>query len=718
MKVLDRLPIAQKLLFVISGSALAFGGAIGASGYLTAASELESLAENKLTAVAEDRAKAATDYLAAIDSDLQIMVTSPMVREALSAFSSGWAGIEGDRTTVLQGLYITNNPNPTGQKEKLDAARDGSAYSSAHATYHPWMRTFLQERGYYDVFLFDTSGDLVYTVFKELDFATNLNTGQWADSGLGDVFRSARELPAGEVAFVDFAPYAPSFDAPASFIAAPMFDDAGVRKGVLAFQMPISRINSIMGSTSGLGETGQAFIFGSDGLLRTDAPRFEESTLLKAKTNASLLGSLSGDTTLLRTSGLSGEPVIAAVNEIEFHGVTWRVAAEMDQAEAMSGLVNLRNQWMLIALGLLAGVSVIALLSARAIARPIQAVSKATDDIAAGALEVEVPGVDRGDELGPLARAINSFRLAIIDNQRDAEDRQRESEERARTSAARAARMSELTSTFEASVRAVLAETSKASDNLEESAAAMSAIATETASQSSTVSFASQAAAGNVQSVAAAAEELSMSVREIAEKIDASSAATKSAVVRAQSMQSQVNGLESATSSIGEVVELITSIAAQTNLLALNATIEAARAGEAGKGFAVVASEVKELASQTAKATEEIKRQVSNIQGTTQETVTGIADIMSMITELESASAQIASAVSQQSAATQEISGNVQRAAGGVQEVDSNIGGVREAASATGETADRVRDAGSVVARTAQQLRDEVERFLSEVRAA
>jgi methyl-accepting chemotaxis protein len=719
LSTFDRLPIAHKLLAVVSGSALILGAGLGTAAYLTGAKYLTDSADEKLSGLAESRRDAMRDYLSSIQSDLAVLSGNPLTLDALNDFRSGWAALGPNAGDQLQKLYITDNPNPAGKKENLDFAPDGSAYSAAHAEHHAWLRDFLRQRGYYDIFLFDRNGDIVYTVFKELDFATNARNGKWSQTDLGKVYGETTKLDQGGWAFIDFKAYEPSNNVPASFIAAPIFDASGTRVGAIAFQMPLAQLNHIMKSTAGLGATGQSYVVGADALLRTDAPRAGEPTTLKASADAAIAATaLSGEAAALRATGISGNPVLVGAAPLEFGGAKWSVVAEVDRDEALAGLASLRNQMLMLSLGLLMATAGVGYVLARRISRPVEAIAGATRRIADGDLSAEVPGRERGDELGPLATAIDSFRAAIIEGNALADRQRRETDERARAASERTEKMSLLTSGFESTVRSLLQETMRASSQLDNSSTAMSSIAAQTASQSATVSAASQLAASNVQSVAAATEELSASINEISDKIQESSRSTQSAVTRADSMRKDISALQDAANSIGEVVELITSIASQTNLLALNATIEAARAGDAGRGFGVVASEVKGLADQTAKATGDIQRQIAAIQGGTRLAVDAVGEIASMIGELERASTQIAAAVVEQSAATQEISRSVQQAAGGVQEVDSNIANVTRAADETGQTAAQVREAGEVVATSANRLQSEVESFLAGVRAA
>jgi methyl-accepting chemotaxis protein len=180
-----------------------------------------------------------SSYLNTIDANLRSIAASPLTRQSIQDFSAAWSEISGNPTEMLQDAYITNNPNPTGQKERLDYADGELTYHQLHKKYHPYFRTVLQQNQYYDIFLFDRNGNLVYTVFKELDFATNLITGPWKDTDLGKLFRETIAAKEGEIRFFDFAPYAPSNNVPASFIGIPVLDNNGQAMGVLAFQMPL-----------------------------------------------------------------------------------------------------------------------------------------------------------------------------------------------------------------------------------------------------------------------------------------------------------------------------------------------------------------------------------------------------------------------------------------------------------------------------------------------
>ena len=276
--------------------------------------------------------------------------------------------------------------------------------------------------------------------------------------------------------------------------------------------------------------------------------------------------------------------------------------------------------------------------------------------------------------------------------------------------------MRKLADDFEASVGEIIETVSSASTELEASAGALKKTSERAQELTTAVAAASEEASTNVQSVASATEELTSSVNEISRQVQQSARIANEAVDQARRTNDRVGELSKAAARIGDVVELINSIAGQTNLLALNATIEAARAGEAGRGFAVVASEVKALAEQTAKATGEIGQQISGIQAATQESVGAIKEISGTIEKLSEISATVASAVEEQGAATQEISRNVQQAAQGTQQVSSNIVDVQRGAGETGSSSSHVLSAAQSLSRDSSRLKLEVGKFLKTVR--
>ncbi len=715
---LSELKIAQKLPLIIVGCALVMAFGVGVSSYFKAASTIEIATNAKFESALAARQTSFSKYLESIEQDLEIITTSPEVNSALVQFTQAWNVLGDNATSYLQNAYITSNPNATGEKHLLDSANDGSYYSTLHARYHPWLRTFLTERGYYDIFLFDTEGNLIYTVFKELDYATNLVTGEWSNTDLGVAFRAANAASsASAITFTDFEPYAPSFDAPASFIARPVYDSAGSKIGVVVFQMPIDAINGFMQAAEGLGETGEILLVGEDGLMRADSRLTETSTLLAATVDSAATNEIFAGTNVSQSIGDTnhlGNTVRTYAQAIDFHGVRWAIVAQVTEDEVVEGLIGMRNTMAGIALALVAGIVVAGIYLSRQISQPISATTDAMNRLAAGETNLTIEGTERGDEIGDMTRAVEIFRQNAIERQ----ELEATQEEEQRAKEVRTAEIEALITGFDASMAQMLGAVSAAATEMEQTATSMTATSKMTNEKSTAVAAASEEASANVQTVAGAAEELASSIQEIRRQVDQSADITRKATITANEANERIEGLSASARQINDVISLIQDVAEQTNLLALNATIEAARAGEAGKGFAVVASEVKELANQTARATDEIRQQISAVQSSTNDAVTAIRDVTLAVSEISEISEAISNSIEQQQDATVEISTNVQEAATSSGEVAANISGVTEAATDSAGAASQVQAAAGELAGQAESLKSTVDQFLTKVRAA
>jgi methyl-accepting chemotaxis protein len=357
----------------------------------------------------------------------------------------------------------------------------------------------------------------------------------------------------------------------------------------------------------------------------------------------------------------------------------------------------------------------IAWLIGRSISGPLSQLGARMQALADGALDGEIPGIDRGDEVGAMAATVQIFKDNAI---RIRGLEQAEAETQKRAAAERRSAMENLAGDFERSVTGIVRSVSTAAAGMQTTAQSMTSTASDASARAATVGAASESASNNVGTVAAAAEELSSSVAEISRQVARSSEIASKAVGDAESTNVTVRALSTGAEKIGEVVKLIHSIAAQTNLLALNATIEAARAGESGRGFAVVASEVKALANQTAKATEEISAQVAAMQASTSDAVASIGGITQTIAQMSEITVSISTAIEQQGDATREIARNIQSVAAGSSEISAHIGGVTTAAAATGSAASDVLSNARELDNQSGMLRSAVDQFLSKVRAA
>lgn len=709
MKLKLKLP-----LLVICGTlltAIVLGIAALFSSKNTIAGKIDQRAE----AVILERKIALKKLYDDIERDIKFIAKDGDMLEAFKGFSSAWTS-ENLNTSYLQEQYITNNPNPTGKKLLLDAANDGSKYSQVHAEFHPWFKRYLEKGEYYDIFLMDLNGNIMYTVFKELDFATNITTGNGRQTDLAKVYASALDPSAkeGDVFFSDFAPYAPSANVPAAFVATPIFKN-GVKVGVVAFQMPVEKLHAIFLSRESFQEYEELYVVGSDKLNRSPVKYGKDMAILTQTINSdNVTRALAGNEG--HVEGLNYNNVMTRTTYMpfEYKNIKWAMIFDEELTGAYKDYYKLRDEIIWIS-------AIITLIMAvlfyfggqRIVIHPLSLIGGNLVDLAHNRTNINIFGLDRKDEFLDLAQSAETFRANIIKTH-ELQAAQKALEEKAANE--RRQLMIELADSFEHRMQSVVSGVAAAATELAKTAEGMSELSS---NSNTTIMTANQSALSitqHVDSVATAAEELHSSVREISSQVHKSNDLIGDSVHKVQSADTYAKKLEESSEKVREVIRLIADISSQINLLALNATIESARAGESGKGFAVVANEVKNLASQTNKSVDEIAKVIDEMGQVSGGIIDALENVKGSVNRISEASVSIASAVEEQTVATNEIAKSAKEASQGTQMVSSGFEMVQGSSLEVNSASKQMSDAAKDLSMQAEALRQEVSSFIAEIR--
>ncbi|AHD03515.1 methyl-accepting chemotaxis protein [Leisingera methylohalidivorans] len=682
-----KLPLKLKLPLIMVGLTGAFLVTVSLLIYSMAE---RSIRENAFAAQkieAKSGAQALEFLIKAARSDVSSLAGQPAVFRAIGNFERVIGMVEeDDPIAYLRQTYAAENPNPAQQREELTDAGDGSYYNQSHVTYHPTFLQSLRLNGYQDLYLISAKGQVVYSVKKRDDFLTEI--APEAGNGLARVFQAALQAEAGTVVAADFAAYSHSPDGVAAFMAAPVFSKRKQVVGVIAVQLGTKGIVNALTSNLSGGTHQNIFVASSDGLARSpssveglfpvlqkmpDTPQIQAAKAREAGQFEAVASSL-------------GERAIALVMPLELPGFDWSLVLETDEDNAFAVVERIR----LIAAGLIGAALLAAIgvcwLAARSVTRPIHALREATNALADSNYDTDIKGRDRGDELGDLARSLDSFRGKLIEVDAAAA---REVEAARHTAAvvdSMSAALSELQrgnltcdiqapfdghyetlrENFNRSLdrlRGSMSDVAEAAENVgrfsEEQRGAATEMAHRTESQAATLEETAGAIrelTGGIRDTAAQAGRMDKTMRGARDEAEQSTDVVTSAVAA-------MDQIQEASSEISKIINMIDDIAFQTNLLALNAGVEAARAGPAGAGFAVVASEVRALAQRASNAAGQIK-------GLTSASEEHVANGVAMVGRAGDALTSIIEQVSAVSGLVTDIADGVRTQSRGLQKID------------------------------------------------
>ncbi len=603
-----------------------------------------------------------------------------------------------DEGVALQYYYIKDNEQPVGKKQMLDMANDLSEYTRTHRDYQASFRKYQEYFGFQDIFLVEAEkGNIVYSVKKKSDFGTSLINGPWAETALGKVFKKAKASgQRGAIILEDYARYTPSNEAPASFIASPVFDGEEM-VGVAIFQMPLDRLNAIMNKRDGMGKTGETYIVGPDKLMRSDSfidpanrsvvasfANPEKGKVTTPVVDKALKGQI-GKQTL---TSYGGNKVLCAFAPLKIMNLQWALMAEIADKEAFGSITALFVVITVVAIMGVVSIVAVALLVSRSITRPVKQVVDGLNELAQGEGDLTMRlKAKREDEIGMLALKFNEFMEHLQEMIKDV------------TTGI------ETLSSSSRELKDISLEMTSASEQTSDKSNMVAAAAEEMSANMNSVSVAMEQSSTNTEVVAKSAQEMTITINEISQNTGKAHEIAADAVTQIGAATKQVLELGTAAKEIDKITETITDISEQTNLLALNATIEAARAGEAGKGFQVVANEIKELARQTATATSDIQQQINDVQDSTSTTASAIEQISGVIAGVNEIVEVISAAVEEQSATTNEIVNNITQTSHGITEINENVSQSSTAASGISQDISDVNTSTSEMTTSSSQVK-------------
>ncbi len=677
----------------------------------------------KLLAVLHKTGDSLKFYFDSIDNILLFASKNPTFYRAMEGFDRAWTNLgkflKQDPAKALRDAYIKNNPYPPDQRYKL-LRLDKSKYMKLltydipHGSYHKMFQELVQGYGFYDVYFVTREGTIVYSYRKEDDFGTGLLKGKYSKTALADVFRKLQKLEKNEVVYSDFSFYPASGNKPFIFAGVKVLK-YDIIMGYMIVQIPPDKINELLLEKTGMGETGEVYLVGKDGYLRSDT-RFLKDSILKKKIDTEPVRlALQGKSGVMRNKDYKGDETLSAYMPFKHKQLQFAMIGDVDYSEATKASTTMTIYGLLTFAIVLAVAIIVTIIFVQRIVVRIGRLVQNIEKFAEGQLNVKFE-IKAKDEIAQIGAALSkmgeSLRTSMANIKETGEELWKFSKN-----------LDEFTTKQAQDLKVMSDNIENISASIQNTSAAIEEVtsgAEEVASSAQNLSHMSQELTNMATDMSKSADTGRKAIEEITSLIEEVAEKTGNAA-------SIVSNVAKKSQNIREIVDTINSIAEQTNLLALNAAIEAARAGEAGKGFAVVADEIRKLAEESKKATEninqilgdiqsgadqantamtEVSESVSNTKERAEGTMKEFDTILEKIKEVLGMTENLAATAEELSAATQEISSSMTNAAKSVTEVSDSAAKITEMMKNLTEQSEDLSERGTNLRKLADRLEE------------